>query len=477
MKASTQQHEAADHRKEGEPDAAEVIAEHLSRVGYADLPDGVSNAVKISILDTIGCILAGTALADVKSITTIVKEEGGSPASTILGSGGARVPAVGAAFCNGAAIHQYDFDDVHDRAPCHPTSTSLVPALAAAEARGGVHGKDLICAVALGSDLSVRLSQAILGNIHDYPWFRAPVVGIFGATAAAAKIWGATKQQHLEALGLAFPQVSGTWASLQHPGSSVRSIRDGLSYRNGVLAAQLALGGIRGDREVFEGPYGFFQAYFRGNYSRAAFLDQLGSRNEAGHTSLKPWPSIRHLHTTLTAVMEAMKQGGLQFNDIERVVLKVGKTNRDRFRPVPLGSIPGNHIDLLNNMHFAVAAAIRHGGLPLALYRDGALADDVITTAMPKVKCEYDSTLDVPWTFEDGRIEIHAKGGKVHRAECKVALGNPDNPMDRQQRHAKFIDCSSTAARPLKVSQARAIIDVVENLEQVTDIAEMTKLL
>jgi len=477
MSYSKQYDQTPDPKKPGEPDAAKVIAKHLSATNYDDLPEGVPEAAKICILDTLGCILAGTGQPDVRRIATLVKDAAGKNSSTILGSGGVRVPAVAAAFSNGAAIHQYDFDDVHDKAPCHPTSTSLVPALAAAEARGGVHGKELICAVALGNDVTVRLSQAILGNIHDYPWFRAPVIGIFGAAAAAAKIYGATEQQHEEALGLALPQASGTWASLQHPGSSVRSIRDGLSFRNGVLAAELAMAGIRGDREVFEGPYGLFNAFHNGKYRRSDLLAELGQRNETLYTSLKPWPSIRHLHTTLTAVMDCLEKGNVQFDDIESVLLKVGKTNLERCRPVPLGSIPGNHIDLLNNMHFAVAAAIRHRGLPLALYRDGNLADDVITNSMPKVKWEYDSGLDVPWTFEDGRVRITTKSGVSLESDCKVARGNPSNPMSREQRHAKFLDCASVAETPLSAAQARKVIDAVENLDRMPDVSALTALM
>ena len=231
-------------------DAAEPIGAYLARTMYSDLPALVVSAVKISILDMLGCILAGTSADDVATIASMVQGWGGAPTCTVLGSGGLRLPPMSAAFINGSAIHQHDFDDVHDAVTCHPTASAFVSALAAAEEAKGVSGRDLILAVALGSDLTCRVSRAIVGA-HGHPWYRAPVVGMFGATAAAAKIFGASADQHVQAFGLALPQIGGTYASLHHSGSSVRSIRDGLAYRNGLLAAQMAMRGIKGDPEVF----------------------------------------------------------------------------------------------------------------------------------------------------------------------------------------------------------------------------------
>jgi len=457
-------------------DASVAIAEHLARTRFEDLPTSVVEAVKASILDTLGCVLAGTACEDVVTIRRLVGKWGGRATSTVIGAGGLKVPAASAVLANGAAIHQFDFDDTHDQAVMHPSSASLMPALAVAEELGGVSGRTVITAVALANDLSSRIGLATRGRMWDHPWFRAPVIGLFGATAASARVMGASAGQHLEALGLTLPQVSGTWSSLHHKGSSVRSIRDGLAYRNGVLAAELAMDGVRGDKEVFDGPYGFYQAFFRGDYERGELVDELGSRWEAEHVSLKPWPCIRHLHTALTAVLGIMSEQRLRFDDVDEVVLGVGQMNRDRCRPVALGSSPANHIDLAGNMHFAVAAAIRHGGIPLALYHETAVADDVILNAMPKVRWHYDEAMN-GHTLEPTRVEIAARGGRRYSAECRVSLGHPDNPMTPEQRLAKFLDCAAAAERPVPREQALQIAEAVAALDQSNDIQSLMRLL
>ena len=460
------------------PDAAELIAAHLARMGYDDLPAAVVSAVKISILDTLGCIIAGTSSDDVATISAMVHAWGGAPTCTVIGSGGIKLPPISAALINGAAIHQHDFDDVHDAVTCHPTASTLVPALAAAEERQGgqnTTGRDLILAVALGSDLTCRVSRAIVGA-HGHPWYRAPVVGMFGATAAAAKIFGASADQFLQAFGLALPQIGGTYASLHHTGSSVRSIRDGLAYRNGLLAAEMAMHGIKGDPEVFEGKFGFYNAYYNGAYKRDRLLSRLGEEFETANVSLKPWPSARHLHTTMTAVLEIMTRHALSFADVVEVTFDVGHFNESRCAPVT-PELQHNHIDLLGNLPFSVAATLRHGNVPIAAYLDEEMIDDVVQQALPRVKWRYNPEQDGDWRFEPGHVELRTVDGQVHRAFCQNALGHPDNPMSESQRHEKFMRCVAIAARPLSDAQARRIIDLVANLESCDRVGQLTALI
>jgi len=459
------------------PDSVEAIAAHLARVRFEDLPTTTVAAAKAGILDAIGCALAGTDSLDIAAIVSLVRDQGGKPSSTIWRGGGLKVPPAAAVLANAATIHQFDFDDTHDVAVCHPTSASLAPALAIAEQIGGVSGKDLITAVALSNDLTSRVAFAITGNLNAYPWFRAPVVGLFGATAAAAKIFGASEEQHREALGLTLPLVSGTLASLHHGGSSVRSIRDGLCYRNGVLAAELAMRGVRGDRGVFDGPYGYYQAFYRGEYDRNKLAGELGTRYETDRVALKPWPTIRHIHMLITAVSDAMRENALSFDDVDHVTAYVGKINLGRCGPTHLGMVPRHRIDLLGNLPFAVAATLRHGGPSLKLYRDTALADDVITNAVPKVRWEYDPKMDGPWTFEPGHVALVTKSGKTITQRCDVALGNPDRPMSTAQRHQKVLDGAANAAPVVPESRAREIIAAVERLEEMRDVATLAGLL
>jgi 2-methylcitrate dehydratase PrpD len=256
----------------------------------------------------------------------------------------------------------------------------------------------------------------------------------------------------------------------------VRSIRDGLCYRSAVLAASLAMRGVRGDREVFDGPYGVFHTYFRGEYDRAAMTLELGSRYETENVSLKPWPSCRHLHGTLTAVLGLMEAHALSFDDIVEVTLHVGDINFDRCRPVRAGLVPQNRIDLLCNLPFAVGAAILHRGLPLRLYRDGAMADAVVATAVPKVRWVFDERQNGPWTLEPGMVDIALRDGRTLSRVARPALGHPENPMTEALQRQKMVDCCAAAARPIDAARAREIFDMATRLDEVRDLSDFTRL-
>ena len=83
-------------------------------------------------------------------------------------------------------------------------------------------------------------------------------------------------------------------------------MRDGLIYKDAMLAVELAAEGVRGDEGTFDGKYGLFRAFFGGRYSRERLLEGLGERYEGVNVSLKPWPSCRHTHATLTALFELL---------------------------------------------------------------------------------------------------------------------------------------------------------------------------
>src|SRR5260370_34445150 len=97
------QTEAQPRSEHPEPaiDAAELIGAYLARTTYADLPASVVSAVKISILDMLGCILAGTSAHDVATIASLVRERGGAPTCTAIVSGVARLAPLRGPVVNG----------------------------------------------------------------------------------------------------------------------------------------------------------------------------------------------------------------------------------------------------------------------------------------------------------------------------------------------------------------------------------------
>src|SRR6516165_1382082 len=165
-------------------DAAWVLARHVCITGYADLPATAVESARRDILDTLGCMLGGSASPGIGELFAVIARWGGREESRVL-LRGTRLPAPQSALLNASMGHALDFDDTLDSGgSIHPGVSVLGSVLAVCDSLGRVSGRDMLLAVALGLDVSCRIALACT---LDRGWHRTAAMGIFGATAAAGK--------------------------------------------------------------------------------------------------------------------------------------------------------------------------------------------------------------------------------------------------------------------------------------------------
>jgi len=128
----------------GKTDGAIKLAHRAVETKFEDFTEKEVLAAKKSILDNIGVTLAGTTLGNkCHDLVAFAKENGGREESSIWGYGG-KVPAMLAAFANGAVIHSLDYDECYDMSGTHPSASILPALIAVMEKSGNVDGKDLV---------------------------------------------------------------------------------------------------------------------------------------------------------------------------------------------------------------------------------------------------------------------------------------------------------------------------------------------
>ena len=453
-------------------EAAVIFAEHAARTRFEDLAPELVEHTKLCILDTIAVTMAGSQTPDIAALHRITTKWGGNAQSTVLGFGG-RVPPYLAALLNGAMAHQWDFDDTHDTAVCHPGSATALPALAVAEAEGA-SGRDVITAVALGTDLMARIGLSLHGTLWDYQWVRAPVLGIFGAALASGRVLRLPADQLHNALGFALPQAAGTLECLQGEGSAVRGLRDGLMNKDGVLAAYLASEGLPGDQNTFEGQHGLYKAYFRDEYSRDVLLGELGERYEGLNVSLKPWPSCRHTHGTLTALFDLMSRPGFAADEIEEIIVGVGEGNEKLCSP--LGETFHGRMSLLCQLPFVVATAATTGQLALSSFSEAGFRDPRMRAMIERITPRREEAQSRYGTIEPGHVIIRFQDGRVWEAEADRALGHPAHPMSREQLAAKVHATAESSVRPLPRSDVDRLVETAFTLDELPDAGALARL-
>src|SRR5215210_6099503 len=292
---------------------AERLAEFVARASYEDLSDATVRELKIRVLDSLGCAIGALDGVPVAMVREQVREFGGEPLATLIGGG--RIAPDRAALYNGALVRYLDYNDSY-LAPgetCHP-SDNLGAVLAAAEYAGG-SGRDLLAALAVAYQVQCRLSE--VAPVRD-KGFDHTTQGAYAAAAGVAKALGLDAWKTMNAIA-----ISGTANNaLRVTRTGTLSHWKGLAYPNtgsaATHAAFLAMRGITGPPEVFEGNKGFMDA-IAGRFE----LDWGQEDLEAvTRTIVKRYNAEIHSQTALEGILELREEHGIRAEQIEKVELE-----------------------------------------------------------------------------------------------------------------------------------------------------------
>ncbi|MBC2834528.1 MmgE/PrpD family protein [Paragemmobacter straminiformis] len=442
-------------------DISHDFASFAANTRYEDLPEAAVEAAKKSLLDTLGVMLAASGMEPaVRPILETVLENGGQEQATIIGFG-KRVPSSQAAFVNGALAHGLDFDS---QTPwgAHPDSSVVPTVLALAEKRGGVSGKELIRAIAIGQELFIRL-RCNVGWHMD--WNLSTAVGCFSATAAGAAVMGLDTPTIARALGIASMQSAGTMEQIFGIGSDLRGMYAGFTSQGCVNAVLLAAKGMTGIDGLFEGEAGLFKVYFKGEYNREAMLKDLGSEFLCGGMTYKYWPAVGNAHTYIHAAIELMRENNVALEDVEKIRVYCGDFAIRMCVPLEKRQVPGTLVDAKFSLPFLVALALTKRQMNISDFTQAALRESAVLMLARKVTPVLDPAFNWNGRLPDGKVEITLTGGRTISRLGSHVPGTPDNPMTWDQIGWKFKDCASAAIHPVDANSASRAIDLVQKLE------------
>jgi 2-methylcitrate dehydratase PrpD len=468
----------AGHGAPARPDLVVDLARFASAIDVASLDRAVVDAVKVNILDTMACALAGSSANGIAEVAGLAREWGGAPQADLWVLGG-KLPAPLAAWVNGGMSHARDYDDTHDAAVLHAGVTTVPAAIAAGQLLGKLSGADLIASVAAGLEVVCRLGVAKRCGIVDTGFIFTPLLGYFGATAAAGRALGLTQEQMVNALGIVYSHVAGNH-QVTRDASLMKRLQVGLSAQAGVVAAQMAQRGIRGARNVFEGVDGFFRVYLGNRVEPEVARRDLGQRFELMNLSYKPYPCCRANHAPVDAALKARAQAPRPAQDIE--VIRVG-VNAQGYQivctPEQVRRAPKTNVEAQFSIPFTVSSAWIDGRLGLGNFtEEGLRRADVLALAARVQPC-VDDAIEKGWStvVTPARLTVEFRDGSTAEAWVDRAKGHPDNPMSEADFLAKATDCARFAARPMPADTAERLTSTVGRLESLPEIADLVRIL
>ena len=444
--------------------ASERFAHHALATTYEDLSEDAIVQTKTFILDTIGVGIAGSSAAGADEMAR-ASAGWGEGANACVWGRFRRVPAAAAALLNGFQAHCQEYDCLHEPAVLHAMATVLPAALAYAERMGGVTGRELITAVAVGIDVAAGLGTAAREGLR---FFRPATSGGFGATAAVGRLAGFDVDTLCHAFGIQYGQTSGTMQP-HVEGSVVLPMQVGFNGRAALQSCDLAAAGLTGPRDVFEGPFGFMRLY-EGSWDLQPTWDSLGRIWRVSELSHKPYPAGRATHGGIEGIIALRHQHGFAVDDVATVTV-IGPPLIRRLCGRPLVPSPSANYARLC-MPFVGAKVLLHGTIDLAHFRGAELADPATHELARRIVMAADDNPD-PNALVPQEVVVTLKDATVLRWRCDVMLANPARRLTREQHLAKFRRCLDFAKVPLRPGSGETLIDLVDRLEEVTDVRDL----
>jgi 2-methylcitrate dehydratase PrpD len=448
--------------------AARAFARHALTTRFDDLSTEAVEQAKVFILDTLGVGIAGSTAYGADALAAASARWGKDQQATVWGRR-ERVPATTAALCNGFQTHCQEYDCVHERAVLHPLTTTLPAAIAVAERQGGVSGRELLVAAAVGVDIAAGLGIASHSAMR---FFRPATAGGFGATAAVGRLMGLSEAELVGALGVQYSQTSGTLQP-HVEGSTALPMQVGMNARAAVQSADLTAAGMIGPQDSFEGPYGYLRL-FEGEWDLTEVLASLGKVWRIAEVSHKPYPAGRATHAGIEGIIVLRAEHKFTPDEVATIEI-VGPpvTARLCARPDMPDPTP-NYARLC--MSYIAAKVLLHGEIDLAHYRGSALTDAATHALASRIRMLSDGSAD-PNALLPVDVTIRLTDGTTLPWHCTAMLASPTRRLTRAQHLKKFRRCCEFAELPLPPVQQQALIDAVDDLDTLTDVRDLTRLL
>jgi 2-methylcitrate dehydratase len=445
----------------------EEMAGFVARAADADLSEAGRSALKIRVLDSLGCALGGLAGGPVGAVRAHVEELGGAGLCTLIGGG--RSAPDRAAFFNGALVRYLDFNDSY-LAPgetCHP-SDNLGAVLAAAEYADN-DGRELLIALAVAYQIQCRLCDVAPVRAKG---FDHTTLGAYAVAAGTARALGLDPAQTAHALA-----ISGT------VGNALRVTRTGsLSHWKGLAAphaaftgihaAFLSKRGITGPLEVFEGNKGFMDAIagqFQIDWSREDL-------ERVTRTILKKYNAEIHSQSALDAVLHLRRETAFSAADVERVRIEIFDVayhiiggGEEGDKTVVRTKEQADH-----SLAYMVAVALLDGEVMPEQYRPDRIQRPDVQALLRKVSVRPVDRFSRRFPDEmPCRIAVTLRDGRVLVQEPTAYEGFHTRPMRWETVVGKF---EHLAGAHTDASLRREVIGAVHNLETI-QVADLTRLL
>ncbi|PLR26575.1 2-methylcitrate dehydratase [Caulobacter zeae] len=437
--------------------AAQALVDHALSLRWDALPDAVQADARRLLHDAVAVGAAGAGAAYSDAILTAARGWGGDIGTgLVLGRPGVRLPPAQAAFVNAFQLHGQEYDSVHEKAVLHPLPT-IVPALIAELDRSPPYsGEEVLAAMVAGVDVAIALGVAATTPLR---FFRPATAGVFGATAALARLKRLPRETAMDAMGYALAFSSGTMQA-HTEGKPALPVQVAAAARSALQAIDVAQAGLPGPRDWLEGPFGYLPL-FEAGFDLAPVLADLKDRRRIAEVACKPFPTGRACHGGLVAVRTLANEHGVGPGDLDSLTYSAPPLIRHLVGRVAKPEMDTAYARLC--LPYLAAVMLTRGRVGLDDYTSERLNEPDVLALAARIVVESDGNPD-PAAFVPARAVARLKDGREIVLDVTSQLGSPDFPMSRDEHLDKARSCLAFVGMEAVHAQLTDLFDRFDTL-------------
>lgn len=438
------------------------LAESLVAAGKGPIEDAVMHATERLLLDTLACGLGAVTSSAPRATRRWAKRIKGGGESALIGTPNAS-SVLGATVANCTAMRDLDMNDTYyPRDSAHPSDNiGGVLAVGDGEARSA---DDILRGILVAYEVAMRTCEIAKSSFQRVAgWDHTSFVTV-GTAAGAGVLLGldAERLAHAISISACYP-TTGELRVGQI--SEMKAVSAGLAASRGIESAYLAMEGVTGPANAFEGRRGVSKLMI-GEADWDLFSAPV-TEWRLPRSNLKRYPAAYIQHSSIDSALTLRQEHGIRPSDIEEVrVDAFSWLVEDMVEG--MGGVSRYEIDSRetadHSLPYVVAVSLVDGKYNLEQLQNRRWEAPEVRDMMRKTKCFRDPEMDKVFPGDrPGRVTVKLKNGKVLSKELAYPRGDYRLPFTDDELAQKF---HSLAEPVLEKSKRDRAIELALNFRK-----------
>ena len=438
----------------------EELARFVAETRPEDIPEAVRDHAKITLLDTLGVILAGSTRPEVAALRARLS---GGTGATVYASGLPQSDARTAALLNGIAGRAIELCEGL-RLVSGQAAMQVLPGVLAVGEETGHSGREILAALVLGYDVVGRLAHGFTPRPLAH---QNGQVSLIAAAAAGARLRGLDAAGVSLATRIAATLVLTPSYTNAVAGATALNVAGGMSGFAASLAPELALSGFVAQPDAIEEA---LSQLVGGGFVTDHLADGLGQDWQITKNYFRLYACCNPIHPALDCLAAVLAELKPRPQEVARIDIATY-----RFASVMRNPDPPNYFASKYSLPHAAAVLVVRGGAGFAQLDDSALADPVIAGLRHKVYIAEDPAMTalVP-KLRPAKVIVTLADGRSATVARDSHRGDFAEPFGEAELRAKFHELAGAVLLPQGVA---AVERAVDDIEEWPDIGDLTGLL